>query len=108
MWVPATETNYAKDFDFPNIYGATSSNITDDTLPTGVTDEAADVKKYGGFYIGRYEAGIPEGDTTPSNKTGIPVSKKRAVVWTNIDYTNAKESSPLQQIFPFTLSSAWQ
>ena len=49
--------------------------------------------KYGGFYIGRYEAGIPEGNTSPSDKTGIPVSKKGAIVWTSIDYTNSKASA---------------
>ena len=65
----------------------------DDTLPNGITDETADVVKYGGFYIGRYEAGIPEGDTSPTNKTGIPVSKKGATVWSNINYTNAKANA---------------
>ena len=82
VWVPATESTYVKD-----------TSIDDDTLPNGITDETSDVKKYGGFYIGRYEAGIPEGDTSTSNKTGIPVSKQGATVWTNIDYTNAKASA---------------
>ena len=89
VWVPATESTYRKDTSFPG-------NVTptgDDTLPNGITDETADVVKYGGFYIGRYEAGIPEGDTSTSNKTGIPVSKKDAVIWTNIHYTNAKASA---------------
>ena len=88
VWVPATENTYVKDTSFS---GAKPTG--DDTLPNGITDETADVKKYGGFYIGRYEAGIPEGDTSPSNKTGIPVSKKGATVWTNIDYTNAKTNA---------------
>ena len=88
VWVPATESTYRKDTSFPG-----SSPTGDDTLPNGITDETADVKKYGGFYIGRYEAGIPDGDTSPNNKTGIPVSKKGATVWTNIDYTNAKASA---------------
>ena len=88
VWVPATENTYVKDTSF---LGHTPTG--DDTLPNGITDETADVKKYGGFYIGRYEAGIPEGDTSPSNKTGIPVSKKDAVVWTNISYTNAKANA---------------
>ena len=91
VWVPATESTYAKDTSFPS-----TNNIKptgDDTLPNGITDETADVVKYGGFYIGRYEAGIPEGDTSPSNKKGIPVSKKDATVWTNITYTNAKASA---------------
>ena len=88
VWVPATESTYRKDTSFPG-----SSPTGDDTLPNGITDETADVKKYGGFYIGRYEAGIPDGDTSPNNKTGIPVSKKGATVWINIDYTNAKASA---------------
>ena len=92
VWVPATKSSYAKDTNFPvdpNYVKPTS----DDTLPKDITDETADVVKYGGFYIGRYEAGIPEGDTSPSNKTGIPVSKKGATVWTVIDYTNSKASA---------------
>ena len=93
VWVPATKSTYRKDFSFPSNFNATSTNTKDDTLPKGITDETADVVKYGGFYIGRYEAGIPKGDTSPSNKTGIPVSKKDATVWTNIDYTNSKASA---------------
>ena len=88
VWVPANESTYVKDTSF-----SSRDNIKptdDDTLPNGITDETADVVKYGGFYIGRYEAGIPEGDTSPSNETGIPVSKKGATVWTYIDYTNSK------------------
>ena len=88
VWVPATESTYRKDTSFPG-----NRPIRDDTLPNGITDETADVVKYGGFYIGRYEAGIPEGDTSPSNKTGIPVSKKGAIVWSNINYTNSKASA---------------
>ena len=87
VWIPATETSYVKDLNFP---GATP---TGDDLPSNIADETADVKKYGGFYIGRYEAGIPTGDTAPSNKTGKPVSKQGAKVWTNIYYYNAKASA---------------
>ena len=95
VWVPANESTYVKDTSFPG-----STPTGDDTLPNGITDETADVKKYGGFYIGKYEAGIPESQTTidgkspnTSNVEGIPVSKKGATVWTNIDYTNAKASA---------------
>ena len=91
VWVPATKTTYAKDTSFPSYDNIKPTG--DNTLPNGITDETADVKKYGGFYIGRYEAGIAEGDTSPSNKTGIPVSKQGATVWTNIDYTNSKASA---------------
>ena len=95
VWIPATESTYAKDTSFP---GPTPTG--DDTLPNGITDETADVVKYGGFYIGRYEAGVPENQTTidgesssTSNVEGIPVSKPGATVWTNIDYTNSKASA---------------
>ena len=95
VWVPATESAYVKDTSFPG-----NKPTGDDTLPNDITDETADVKKYGGFYIGRYEAGVPENQTTingklpsTSNVEGIPVSKKGATVWTNIDYTNAKASA---------------
>ena len=89
VWIPATETNYVKEPSFPGV-----TPTGDDTLlPKDITDEAADVKKYGGFYIGRYEAGIPTGDTSTSNKTGVPVSKQGATVWTDINYDNAKASA---------------
>ena len=91
VWVPATESTYAKDTNFHSFNNIKPTG--DDTLPNGITDETADVKKYGGFYIGRYEAGIPEGDTSTSNKTGNPVSKKGATVWTDINYTNSKASA---------------
>ena len=91
VWVPATVSTYIKDTSFPSYNNIKPTG--DDTLPNGITNETTDVKKYGGFYIGRYEAGIPEGDTSPSNKKGIPVSKKDAIVWTNINYTNAKASA---------------
>ena len=91
VWVPATESTYIKDTNFPSFNDIKPTS--DDTLPNGITDETADVVKYGGFYRGRYEAGIPEGDTSTSNKTGIPVSKQGAIVWTDIDYTNSKASA---------------
>ena len=88
VWVPANESTYRKDTSFSD-----TKPTGDDTLPNGIIDEIADVVKYGGFYIGRYEAGIPKGDTSPSNKIGIPVSKKGAIVWSNINYTNSKASA---------------
>ena len=95
VWVPATENTYRKDTSFPG-----EAPTGDDTLPNGITDETADVVKYGGFYIGRYEAGVPENQTaidgkssSTSNVKGVPVSKKDAIVWTNIDYTNSKANA---------------
>ncbi len=88
VWVPATDSTYAKDTNFRG-----TPPKDEGPLPKGIKGETADVVKYGGFYIGRYEAGIPEGDTSPSNKTGIPVTKKGVTVWTYIQYGNAKTSA---------------
>ena len=94
VWIPATEANYVKDLTFPGDTPTGDTPTGDNKLlPKDITDEVADVKKYGGFYIGRYEAGIPTGKTAPSNKTVKPVSKQGAKVWTDIDYDNAKASA---------------
>src|SRR5574344_1547160 len=76
------------------------SNISDYTLPSGVLDETSDVQKYGGFYIGRYEAGVPDNQTTidgtadtTSNVAGIPTNKKGKASWTYINYTNSKANA---------------
>ena len=70
------------DFTDTNTDGTTYSDDYKNMLKSVYTN--------GGFWIGRYEAGIPEEDTSPSNETGIPVSKKGATVWTKINYTNSK------------------
>ena len=98
VWVPATESTYAKDTSFLSYDNIKPTG--DDTLPNGITDETADIKKYGGFYIGRYEAGVPENQSSidgESNGTsdvkGVPVSKKEATVWSCVSYTNAKANA---------------
>ncbi len=97
VWIPATIETYVKDTSFP---GKKVSEKSEDDLPKGIDDETYDVKKYGGFYIGRYEAGVPDSQSTidgtsssTSNVTDVPVSKKDSTVWTNINYNNAKASA---------------
>lgn len=84
--------------------------VTEDTLPEGVLSEYEQIRKYGGFYIGRYEAGISEEDLKQiysleddydfvqvSEKNNIdtilPVSKKYAQPWNFIEYSNVKTVS---------------
>ena len=62
--------------------------------------EQASVKNYGGFFIGRYEAGYPdeikEGTIvkTKDSATGkVPVSKARVVSWNLVSQTVAKTAS---------------
>ena len=72
-----------------------------DELPTGIKNESDQIKKYGGFYIARYEAGVPEdmqGNNTnisnmTNNKLGIPVSKKGVRPWDCIEYKKAKQNA---------------
>ena len=64
-----------------------------DTLPSGVSDAKTDVQKYGGFYIGRYECGIPISDSSAKDGIGVPTIQKDRIVWNNISYINAKDSA---------------
>lgn len=64
-----------------------------DTLPSGVSDAKTDVQKYGGFYIGRYECGIPINDSSAKDGIGVPTIQKDRIVWDNISYKNAKDSA---------------
>lgn len=64
-----------------------------DTLPSGVSDAKTDVQKYGGFYIGRYECGIPISDSSAKDGIGVPTIQKDRIVWNNISYKNAKDSA---------------
>lgn len=59
------------------------------------------VGSYGGFYMARYEAGIPESLTTAISTasvatrdvSGVPVSKKNQIPWNYIMYDNAKANA---------------
>lgn len=60
-------------------------------------------EKYEGFYISRYEAGLPEEiqknikeyNAETNNVKGIPVSKKEQIVWNFIDWNQAKKNAQL-------------
>ena len=60
--------------------------------------EIIQVLKYEGFYVSRYEAGLPneisentkEFSIETNNVEGVPVSKKNQIVWNFISWDNAK------------------
>ena len=100
VWIPVDGVNV----EYKRYYTTNSSfiDVADEEYPKGITSatESNIVNSAGGFYIGRYEAGLPEGQSTidgaskaTSNTSGIPVSKKGAKVWTYIDYTNANNNA---------------
>jgi len=96
VWIPCTENEYHK----------TNWGIQSDNWDTTI-DMAGKIQtqKYGGFYVGRYEAGladtIPEFTTTQLHNTsnqiynleGIPQSKAGLIPWMFIDWTHSKANA---------------
>jgi Tfp pilus assembly protein PilE len=106
--VDGISLKYEQDHTYDSKYsgGYTSlSGWTDETTwsdgETSIAENTASVQTYGGFYIGRYEAGYPEtitgGTTTVTAKTPtssqVPVSKAGVVAWNLISQENAKTVS---------------
>ena len=106
VWIPVDGVNVKYERWCENVNSVPSSytecsDVPDSEYPEGITSatESNIVNNAGGFYIGRYEAGVPEGqsvidgESEASNTSGIPVSKKGATVWTNINYINANNNA---------------
>ena len=102
VWVPVdgVNINYAKRFDeYPRLGVITKVDDVENALPmkdeTTRVNETDQITTYGGFYIGRYEAGVPAnqniitGAAGVSNVSEIPVIKKGINVWTCISYNVA-------------------
>ncbi len=110
VWVPAyvgedENGEYGKNNvpKYEKILGPNSMDLTkddletkiiDDKLPKGIENEESQIE-YGGFYIGRYEAGTEleydNRNNTEKIKDVKPLSKQGQMPWNNIDYENAKE-----------------
>ena len=100
VWVPVDGTNvtYTKKFDeYPNNYQLTG--VIDDLEAIPVENETTQITKHGGFYVGRYECGVPANQTVinstsnKSNTTGTPVIQKGIRLWSWIAYDNANKNS---------------
>ena len=92
VWIPVDGTNIKlerKDFSVSDVSNNSCTDIQNPLFEESVAQN-------GGFYIARYESGIPEGSTISGenkNITGIPVSKKTQEVWNYINYENAETSA---------------
>lgn len=90
VWVPVVEMNFGRFSDEEEILMDNESN-----------EEMQQIKKFGGFYISRFEAGVCnelKEIFTGISKTiydieGVPVSKKGAKPWNYISLKNAKINS---------------
>lgn len=96
VWVPVdgSEVTLGR-YEFTSTSHSTVSSTYKENTDTNFT---ASVNKYGGYYIARYEAGMPNGATlatnaTARNITGVPVSKAGVYPWTYINYENAVKNS---------------
>lgn len=68
VWIPASDGIKEKGYIYSNneynsVYytrylknGVDINNVTNDDLPLGISSDKTQIKKYGGFYIGRYES----------------------------------------------------
>ena len=80
VWIPCSEENYTKIESFP-------TNVTGNWDRSTNRAEIVQIQKYGGFYIGRFEAGANNitfaGDKTLKTPTGTSG-------WLNSNYTKDK------------------
>ena len=110
VWIPVdgTKIKYEKwEGSRSTDYTVKASQTKDDSLPTGITSEEDQITKYGGYYVARYEASLPDSQTTEelmktktfsaddNNRTDIGKAQSKAgkIVWNRIDYNNAKTVS---------------
>ena len=95
VWVPVDGTNVKYERWQPTQNGnRIVDNVIGDKLPDNVENESNQINIYGGFYIARYEAGIPSNgnlaNTISRNVIGVPVSKKNQIPWNYINCANSK------------------
>ena len=84
VWVPVDGTDVQYQKWCTTGIAWDNASISDDVLPDGVNNEQNQINNYGGFYVGRYEAG---------NAAGVLVSKKNTAIWRSINYTDSKTKS---------------
>lgn len=82
VWVPICGSAYK------NYYRDASRLTVDQSLPTGVDNEINQITRYGGFYIGRYEAAYDynNGDSRVAMKKSINATSSFGNFVSNSDY----------------------
>ncbi len=98
VWVPVNieQTNFNEnDIQYNRVYIKDKMDINN--------QEDLQIIKYGGFYVARYEAGLPEDisekirefSIETNNVIGRPTSKKGKIVWNFVDWNTAKTNAQL-------------
>lgn len=96
VWVPIDLENLHYDSYYLSVHEQYKKELLNEK-----NDEDIQIVKYGGFYVARYEAGVPEEmqnnleniSVSTNNIIGVPVSKKGSIPWNYISAENAKKSA---------------
>ncbi len=106
VWIPCEEEQYVKS----EVWNGTTQKPTGTLCNTGwdkttYTSELPQIRKYGGYYVARYEAGLAKtiteftstqksnGSNQVYNKTGMPQSRAGQVPWNFIDWTTSQKNA---------------
>ena len=105
VWIPCTEGEYIKS----EVWNGTTQNpgtlANSGWDKTTYTSELPQIRKYEGFYVGRYEAGLAKsiteftstqqhtGSNQVYNKEGIPQARAGIIPWNFIDWTTSQKNA---------------
>ena len=105
VWIPCKEEEYVKNEVWNGTTQKPSTLASTGWDKTTYTSELSQIRKYEGFYVARYEAGlaetIPEFTETQRhtnsnqiyNKEGIPQAKAGVIPWMFIDWTTSQKNA---------------
>ncbi len=105
VWIPCTEEEYKKSEVWNGITQGPGTLANTGWDKTTYTSELPQIRKYGGFYVGRYEAGLAKtiteftstqkntGSNQVYNKEGIPQARAGVIPWNFIDWTTSQKNS---------------
>ena len=105
VWIPCTEEEYKKSEVWNGITQTPTTLADTGWDKTTYTSELPQIRKYGGFYVGRYEAGLEKTITeftstqknTSSNqvynKEGKPQARAGVIPWNFIDWTTSQNNA---------------
>lgn len=83
VWIPTTETELkTRDFGSYVSWGGSFEDYYDETELESYKAMVASAEKYGGFYMGRYEASLGSGDSISNY---VPASKQGVEPWVRFD-----------------------
>ena len=105
VWIPCTEDEYVKSETWNGTTQTPSTLANSGWDKTVYTSELPQIRKYGGFYVARYEAGLAKeiteftstqqstGSNSIYNLEGIPQSRANQVPWMFIDWSHAQTNA---------------